>query len=129
LKMIYFIAHRRADLAEQMAHPIEFPVEGGYSFRDVEHLVGQPISRELVFGEHGGLLGTGEHGQYRVRKQLGIAESVGHPVRGDRVLEVAGISHQRPAWTPTATHVAGCSTPSVHPVRRSGAGYTGHERP
>jgi hypothetical protein len=69
--------------------------------------MGKPIPRALVRGQSAGLWAPGELAQYRIGKQFGVAESVGHPVRGDGILEVTGVSYQRPASSPTVAQVAG----------------------
>ena len=53
-----------------------------------------------------------EHLEDRVGEQLGVAQPVGHAVRGDRVLEVAGVTDQRPAGSPRLADVTGDAGPA-----------------
>ena len=46
--MINFVAHGRADLAEQVAYSIEVPVVPGDCLGDVEHVAREPIPSALV---------------------------------------------------------------------------------
>src|SRR5687768_9418607 len=80
----------------------------------------QLVSNRFELGECGGA-GAG-HGP---RQQFGVAQRVGNAMSGQRVLEVAGIADQSPAWSAAASEEAALTTESANWFHARG---TGHDR-
>ena len=50
LKMVDFLTHCRADVAEQVTHLVEVPVVRRYRLGHIEHVAGQPIPLRSMHG-------------------------------------------------------------------------------
>ena len=57
---------------------------------------------------------------HRAGEQLGVTQRVGEAVRADRVLPVAGVADEGPAWSPRTTHQPGATEERPHAERRGG---------
>ena len=96
-EQVDLVAHRVAQLHQQPRDLVEVPVERRDRISGGEQPCGHAVPGGLVRGHGGRLMDpSGEGADDGAGQELGVAEGVGEAVRGDRVLEVAGVADQSP---------------------------------
>src|SRR5262249_30772953 len=108
--------HGLAELLVQLGQLVESPGERGDLVGELEDLERQGVALLLVGGEAGA--------DECAREAVGVAERVGDAVRGERILEVAGVADEGPARPVRPAQEPGAAGEGPG---RAGAGAAGAE--
>ena len=98
------------------------PAQAGDLVDDVEQGDGQAVAGLLVRSQCGVLVGSLVGGDHGAGEQLGVAEGVGQPMGGDRVLPRAGVTDEGPARAPRPPEMTRQAVEGPHVSGRMGGG-------
>src|SRR5215212_9952323 len=107
-QLVDFWPHRMAQLPKVPPQLRQVPVVARDALGDAEQRLGQAVTGALVIAESLELkVTTVGCSEDCPGEQFRVAQGVRDAVRGNRVLEIAGVAHQRPTWARRGADPAG----------------------